>query len=171
MSTVYFPGTRTPAEWREAARGGHKAAADSFDRCDTDGFASQAASTLMGRLYDLCAEVAENGGMSTFTGLADLDGNLLNAREVETRYGWAWVINHADGSVSWFNESQAKNGAKRQAANARKGYKLVDCRVPAVVMMGGGGTGMAGMFSCYPITRPQRDAEWVVIGEQAYEDR
>lgn len=170
MSNVYFPATRTPAEWRAMSGQGRKTAAESFERCDTDGFASQAANGLMAQLYDLCAEIAENGGCDTFRGLADLDGNLLDAKEVETRYGWAWVITHADGSVSWFNESEAKNGERRRAANARKGYMLVDCMVPAVVMMGGGGNGMAGMFSCRPITRPMRGESWTVLGEIKYEN-
>lgn len=171
MSNVYFPATKTATEWREMARGGRKAAVDSFDRCDTDGFASQAANGLMASLYELCAEVAENEGHWTFQGVADLDGNLLDAKEVEGRFGWVWLIRNADGSVSWFNESEAKNGERRKAANARKGYTFVDCMVPAVVMMGGGGTGMAGMFSCHPIVRPMNDAEWTVLTEIKYEDR
>jgi hypothetical protein len=171
MSNIYFPATKTPAEWREMARGGRKLAVDSFDRCDTDGFASQAANGLMARLYELCAEIAENGGHDTFTGVTDLDGNLLDAKEVEGRFGWVWLIRNPDGTVAWFNESEARNGERRRMANARKGYKLVECMVPAVVMMGGGGTGMAGMFSCTPITRPMNGEAWTVLSEIKYEDR
>jgi len=170
MSTVYFPATKTANEWRELAKVDRKRSHDSFERCDTDGFLSQWANDTMAQLYETCADVADNDGHWTFTGLADLDGNLLDAREVETRYGWAWVITTKDGETKWFNPSEARNGERRRTANARKGYMLVDCMVPAVVMMGGSGKGLAGAMSVRPIIRPMRGEVWTVLGEQAYED-
>lgn len=53
--------------------------------------------------------------------LYDLEGNLLNARHVETRFGWAWAITNADGSTTWFNESQAKSCTTYRRNNAKKG--------------------------------------------------
>ena len=114
----------------------------------------------MASLYDTCAEVAERGGVWTFLQLADLDGNPLDAKEVQTRYGYSWMITHADGKVSWFSESQASNGARRAAANARKGYKFLDVEMEAVVITTGNGGRVA----------PKRGADVRIIGDAPSED-
>jgi hypothetical protein len=163
MAKVYFPADRSPAEWRALATQGRKRSAESFERCDTDGFRSQWANDVMARLYDFLAEVAEAGNVRTFRALADLDGNLLNAREVQTPYGYAWAITNADGSTSWFNESQAKSGARRVAAHAKKGYKFVDYTSEAVVMLSDG-------MMPHPYAVPRRDAVKTVTGDSVEED-
>jgi hypothetical protein len=117
----------------------------------------------MARLYDFLAEVAESGNVRTFRGLADLDGNLLDAREVQTRFGWAWAITNADGSTSWFNESQAKSGARRIATHAKKGYKFVDYTCEAVVMLSDG-------MQPHPFAVPRKGAVKTVTGDSTEED-
>jgi hypothetical protein len=127
-----FPADHTPAEWREMATKARQQSADSFQRCDTDGFLSQWASDQMATRYDRLADIAANGGKSDFQALTDLEGNLMDARYIETRYGWSWAITTQGGTV-WFNESQARNGARRRAAHERKGYRIVTVRCPAVM--------------------------------------
>src|SRR5690606_26317917 len=58
-------------ELREMARGRDREAADSFDRCDTDGALSQWASGINAQKYRLQADIAENGGMWEFPALFD----------------------------------------------------------------------------------------------------
>jgi hypothetical protein len=117
----------------------------------------------MARLYDFLATVAESGNVRTFRGLADLDGNLLDAREVQTRFGWAWAVTNADGSTTWFNESQAKSGERRRTAHAKKGFKFVDFTCEAVVMLSDG-------MQPHPYAVPRRDAVRTVTGDHTEED-
>ena len=158
-ASIYFPKSRTAAEWREMAQECHRRSAESFDRCDTDGFLSQGAADAMALLYRLCAEIAGNGGKATFVRLSDLNGNLLDAKECKTRFGYSWRIVNADGSVSWFSESNAKNGERRRKFAASKGYMLVNIETEAVVFPAGWSGGYAA---------PARDAEVAVIGEIEY---
>lgn len=148
MGTVYFPMDHTADEWKAKARECYQRSAESFERCDTDGFLSQWASDVTGRLYDQCAEVAANGGLWTFTVLADADGNVIEgARNVKTRYGWAWVT--PDGV--WFNPSRAEDEAVALARNLAKGFRLVQVKREAVVTMGEGGP-----LGCYPVVLQKR---------------
>lgn len=121
---------------------------ESFDRSDTDGFLSQWANAVAGRLYDQLAEVAEAGGVWTFTVLANAAGTVIEgAREVQTRYGWAWVT--PDGQ--WFNPSRARDETQAEARNLAKGFRLVQVERPAVVTMAEGGP-----WGCYPVVLPKR---------------
>ena len=161
MSNLLFPTDHTPDEWRKLENDCYRRSAESFERCDTDGFLSQGASDAMARAYRLCAELAKNGGRSEFVGLGRLnsDGSatLTDARYVRTRYGYSWVLDTKNGTV-WFRESEAKNPTKRRATDARKGYVLVRYESEAVVFTGWN-----------PEVAPKRDAERVLIGE-AYDD-
>ena len=99
------PDNMTAAQHTAAAHQADQEAQDSFDRCDTDGFLSQWASGMTGRLHRAKAEIAEQGGKAEFPALFDLAGNLVAAKLVETRYGMSWGIlpdDSPDGSfVSW----------------------------------------------------------------------
>jgi hypothetical protein len=144
MGNVYFPESKTPAEWRALAQGSDQAERESFERSDTDGYLSQWAHTVTGRLYRLCAEVAEHGGKWTFQLLADVDGNVIEgAREVKTRYGWSWVTPQGH----WFNPSHHSDDEKRRQANLRKGFQFVERELPAVVVMQADG----GPWGCSPV--------------------
>ena len=74
-------------------------------------------------------DYVSNKGYGYDYSLADLDGNIVNSRIVDGKYGEAWVINKDDGSVEWVNVSTASSVAKRQAHYNKKGYQLVLCEV------------------------------------------
>lgn len=167
----------TAAEFRQKAQAAAVEAEASFQRCDTDGFASQAASQLMSRQHALSADIAENGGMWEFDALFDLDGNLVAAKKVDTRFGPAWAMLSSDDPSSsftgrFFNESEAQSEKVRVRNNARKGFYVGRVKAPAVARMGGGGRGFAGMATCYPyVARADggfsRDVEVIDNGQQA----
>ncbi len=90
----------TVAELKAEAAECYTRAAESFERCDTDGFLSQWANGLTGRLCDRQAEIAANGGMAEFWGLYDLDGNRLAAKMIDGRYGTCWAICDAKGKFT-----------------------------------------------------------------------
>lgn len=123
------------AELRETARGNDREAAESFDRCDTDGALSQWASGITAQKYRLRADVAENGGMWPFPALFDLEGHLVPAREVYGQYGTFWSLLDPEGNRTGqtFNESQAQNEKIRLRNDARKGYYVGTVLAPAYV--------------------------------------
>src|SRR6476661_4026520 len=131
----------TADEHRAAAQAADQAAYDSFERCDTDGFLSQWASGLNAQKHRLQAEIEDNGGKWEFPALFDLDGNLVPAKLISTRYGMSWALldpaNPEGSFLGFFNDSQAAKGARRLATDRRKGYTIGTVRVPAVADMHG----------------------------------
>lgn len=121
MSTQNTFQGKTAAEWRAMAVSNRQRSAESFERCDTDGFLSQWAGDQMAARYEQCATIAEDGGMEC-TAIFDLEGNWIDARLVDTQYGLSWVHEDENGNTKWFNESQARNEKTRIANNAKKGY-------------------------------------------------
>ena len=61
--------------------------------------------------------------------LTDLEGNIVNSKIVDGRYGKVWVINKDDGSVEWVNVSTASTFTKEQAHYRKKGYQIALCTV------------------------------------------
>lgn len=72
------------------------------------------------------ANLARNQGLDWEYGLLDLDGNVLDAKMVDGKYGTVWCVQVAEGQVEWVNVSQAKDVAKRQAFYRGKGYQLAN---------------------------------------------
>lgn len=107
----------TAAEHRAKARQHDQDAADSFDRCDTDGFVSQACSGLNAQLERARAALAEAGGVASFWRYTatDLEGNALECRGAQTRFGFKLVC-ELNGREVWIDPS-----AKRPATNRAKG--------------------------------------------------
>lgn len=162
MSTnVVFPTDHTPEEWRELARESWRRRNESWERSDTDGFLSQWANEQLASHYEDVAQVAEAGGKFDFTALTDLDGNWIDARYVETRYGWSWVWDDADGTTHWFRESSARSGERRRKYAESKGVRVVLKRQDAVYVWGSGpGSGW----------QPKQGTTGEHAGEIAYPD-
>ncbi len=146
------------ASLREAARQSRIRSLESFERCDTDGCVSQWAADSMARLYDVQAEILENGGVAEFPALFDIDGNMLDAREVQTRYGWAWAVTTLDGGTAWFNPSHAQDETRRIATNRRKGYYVGRISAPAWAANSGRGVSITPV-----VFRSDKDGDVTVI--------
>lgn len=142
---------KTPKEYREQAARHEQDAVDSFERSDTDGFVSQWASGVCAREDRLKAAVAENGGRWRFPALFTLDGELVAAKAVETRFGFAFGILESDDPrsrfVSWFNPSEARSSDRQWTNDGKKGYRVGYVLAPARVELKGSGTGLAGALS------------------------
>jgi len=104
---------------RASAAQHEKDAADSFDRCDTDGFVSQACSGLNAQLDRAKADIAEADGQWTFerTVLVEIASGkvVTDARVVRTRYGMKYRIDRTD---EWLPYHPA-----RESTLAKKGYR------------------------------------------------
>jgi hypothetical protein len=152
---------RTAAEWREASAANYRAREESWDRSDTDGFLSQWASGLTGRLNEAKAELAENDGTTETRALFNLDGTIASVHNGWGKYGEWWLLNDeaaARFGKKFFSPSKANTAEKRYNADKKRGFTTGTVRVKGYAEVAGGGTGMSGAASCYVATRP-------VIGE------
>lgn len=139
---------KTADQWRAMAAKARGQSQASFERSDTDGALSQFASDSAARRYDMCATLAEQDGTWEFKALFTLTGALVpDAVWIKTNQDrWVWRIGRGQ-AVAWFNESQAKSGARRRANDAAKGYQLGTIRATAYVGTSGSGRGLSGMLS------------------------
>lgn len=112
--------TKTAAEYNAEAAQHDQNAADSFERCDTDGFLSQWASGINAQVARANAKIAEAGGIATFSRLrlVTLDGQETDARKVRTKYGTKWRLDSAD---QWLAYEPA-----RESTLAKHGYKEIE---------------------------------------------
>lgn len=140
--------TKTAEEYRKMAQGNVMASSESFERCDTDGFLSQWGHDQMARVYEALAGLAENGGKSTFVYLADLNGNLVNAKVIPSKFsGSCWMLldenNKATGEFAPWKPARKNTLAKR-------GYQEIEVEREAVIMTEGNGGYSINVFS-YPV--------------------
>lgn len=87
---------RTPEELRRLADEQVQNAVDSWERSDTDGYLSQLVAQLNAEKYRIEADLLEKGNRHEFDALFDLDGNIVNARIVNTKYGVRWMLFNND---------------------------------------------------------------------------
>ena len=141
--------TLTTADALRAEAARHEQnAADSFDRCDTDGFVSQWASGLNARVARLQATIVENGGTAEFPALLDLDGNLVPAKLINGRFGMVWGLLASDDPQSEIT-SWVSAFPKRESTMRNKGFAEGHVRVKAKALVKGGGKGLAGAANCF----------------------
>lgn len=168
MTTVSTPQTTTSYQWdyslstweneracnahdaatlREQAAQHERNAAESFDRCDTDGFVSQWASGINAQVARASAQIAEDGGVARFerTLLQTLEGEAVDFRVVETRYGTRYRV---DATDEWLPYHPA-----RESTLAKYGYREVDEEViapaKATTAAPRGARGLSGACSVY----------------------
>ena len=76
---------------RAEAAEGYQRAAESFERCDTDGWLSQWCHTLMADLRSRQADLIDAGKQARFIGLY-LGDRRVAAKLVKTKYGGCWRL-------------------------------------------------------------------------------
>lgn len=131
----------SPETLRAEAAQHERDAYESFERCDTDGFLSQWASGLSASQKRLQAEITEQGDSYEFPALFDLDGEIVPAKLLPTRYGIAWAI-----FASWDALNAHRSPIERwvtafpvrESTMTRKGYYEGSVRAPARAELRGG---------------------------------
>ena len=107
---------------RQHARELNEAAAESWERSDTDGFMSQWASGLGAQKARMEADLLEQGGVTEFGGIwYDADGNLVPARIITTRWGakiakfnsWDECLSNHGEVAMWYTFRGAKKAGLR----------------------------------------------------------
>ena len=140
-------------------------AAESFDRCDTDGFLSQWVDGIEANRLRLAADIADNGGTSEFPALFTLDGQYVPARRCESeKYGWSdyWMVldenGRATGTFLTYHPT-------RRSTLAKKGYVEGVVREPAKAIITGKGTGLSGSAwaAVVPVNQPWETCERTTV--------
>ena len=111
------------ASLRAQAAAADQRVADSIQNSDTDGFVSQWAGGLTAREYRLQAEIVEAGGVATFFTeyLKDLaTGEKAQAKQIKTKYGWAWAFMDETGEFT----GQFISAGIKDSTMAKKGYAV-----------------------------------------------
>ena len=141
-------------DYRLLARLAEERRAESFERCDTDGFLSQFALSVQANEYRKWADLAENNYQDYFETLADMEGNLVPCRKIETKFGLSY------GVYATFEDAQNCGNiikwvgmGKRAAKN--KGYKIVTVSAEATVVFGGGYTPRVYTVPVNPVHKPE----------------
>lgn len=139
---------KTAAEWEQEASESNRRAQESWERSDTDGFLSQAASDAMARLYHLNARIAADGGTAEFPAVFDLKGNLIQMHTREGQYGDYYLnMNSAiNGAPRFIRPSEARKGARRIAADEKKGFRVGTTRAVPGTKLYGKYTWSAGVY-------------------------
>jgi hypothetical protein len=140
---------------REQAARHDQDAADSFERCDTDGFVSQWASGINARQKRTQATIEEAGGVATFGRyyLTDLDGERVPAKLIEGRFGPCWALLDEDDQFT--GEFIGAHPA-RESTLERKGYREAEEEfvAEATADLKGSGRGLSGAATVTVIVRP-----------------
>jgi hypothetical protein len=152
----------TPAQLAEieeleaSARCNIQSAADSFDRCDTDGFLSQWADGITADLKRHQADLLRDGGYAQFPVLCDADGNVVADR----------IYTFTNQFADWTTVERWKLPAELEAKHSRRwvpvagysGKSRVQKQIglheesrwfPAYAKITGSGTGLSGCASAY----------------------
>mgnify|MGYP003140538319 CR=1 FL=1 len=138
----------TATQHRKNAARHLKAEADSFDRCDTDGFVTQWSHGIGASLELTRAKIKEAGGVAEFPGLFEGD-RRVKAKQVRTKFGAAWVLHEDEvdliarrGKV--FLPFGAKSRILRELG-LRQGSELA----PAWADLAGEGTGFGSLHTVH----------------------
>lgn len=142
------------ADEREAAAAAKRAEAvlhlreeaESFERCDTDGFLSQWASGVSATVREAEARLIEQDGLTETRALFDLNGNLASTHVFYKKnpYGYgeieSWRMNDefvANGGKRFITLSNANKGETRYRNNEKKGVRVGTIRVRGYVKVRG----------------------------------
>jgi hypothetical protein len=150
----------TATDLRAEAAAAHQRSADSFDRCDTDGFLSQWALDLTGRKLSAEADLLDAGGLVEVPALFDLDGNVASTHLHHGQYGYSWVLDDAHANAAgrrFINRPTALKSARRRATLRGKGFTEGTVSVRGYVTITGSGTGLSGCASARVATLPVVD--------------
>ena len=106
----------------ERVRENQRSRAERIANCeveDTDCYMSIMSDRAALDVYERQLEILEDGGYAWFDEYATLDGELVDARWVETRYGVKLVADMPNGETVWTTATTDKGLAKRGLRKVR----------------------------------------------------
>lgn len=105
---------KTAEVYRQMAADCRSRRAESFERCDTDGFLSQWASDYNARKFDLCADLVENDYLTEFSGLY-FGEERIPAKVIDGKFGQSWLLR--EDAAERFGRKYIPCGTGRIAKN------------------------------------------------------
>lgn len=124
--SIWYRDDVSPQEWEahavECEKNARAVELDKQRILDDDGYAFY--HDGMYREHSREARLARNHGVDYELSLLDLEGNVLDAKIVDGKYGSVWRVLNSDGSVSWVNVSVANSYKKQQKFYQGKGVQL-----------------------------------------------
>ena len=127
-------------EFRTQAAAHVREAAESFDRCDTDGFLSQWAHGINANLLNAKADIAENGGKAKFVGLYH-GTERIAAKVIDGKFGTVWMLR--DDAAAKFGRKFVPVG---RTSKVQKSLGMCERpeTAPAIATILGSGHGLSG---------------------------
>jgi hypothetical protein len=143
---------------RAMAAASRKAAHDSFERCDTDGFLSQCALDITARQFERQAHIAEAGGLAEFTGLYQGERRVAARLVPGFRGRSTWLLR--DDEAERFGRRFVPFAAGR-SSRVQKALGLAERAemAPAIACLAGSGTGLSGCASAF-VSVKRTGCEW-----------
>ena len=136
----------TATDFRKTAATLETRAAESFERCDTDGFLSQWGNDITARLNRVKADITDEGKTAIFTGLFEGD-RRVKAKMITTKFGTAWLLDDEETALIEQRGKKFLPCNKNSRILKGLGLRMADERAPAWACLGGEGTGLAGCAS------------------------
>lgn len=115
--------------------------AESFERCDTDGFLTQWADGISSHKEQIASTILSHGGLDFFPGLYTMDGQRVRARMRDGEFGTYWQCEDEHGRATgvFFPDSRGPN-----TRLAKAGLIVVAEWVPAEACVRSVGHGLSG---------------------------
>ena len=127
-NSIWYREGVSPQEWEahavECDKNAREVEQDKQRILDNDGYAFYHGQMMNEHFRE--ARLARNHGVDYEVSLLDLEGNVVDSKIVDGKYGKVWRVNNPDGSVSWVNVSVANSYGKQQKFYESKGYKLAN---------------------------------------------
>jgi hypothetical protein len=147
----------TADEYRKLAADSRRRSAESFERCDTDGFVSQFCADRQANLYEVLADLAEAGWVCEFSCLRNTDEEIVPAKLITGRYGPCWALCDEVGQftgefVKWDSpKALAKKGLHESKETRPATAKIVASK---------SARGFSGLASTYVAVVPDDGRRW-----------
>jgi hypothetical protein len=141
----------TSAALRESAAAKDQQAADSWERCDTDGFVSQWANNINASLDRRKADLIDEGKLARFKGLYDGD-RRVKAKQIETKFGFAWLLHDDEADLIARRGKKFLPTGKRSRILKKLGLSERTELAPAWACLTGSGSGLSGCASVHVAT-------------------
>lgn len=126
--SIWYRENVTPEEWEnhavECEKSMREIEKDRQRILDEDGYAFYHQQMMDNKQAE--ARLARNHGVDFECGLVDLEGNLVDAKIVDGKYGKVWCVQVGGGQVNWVNVSTASTTEKEQKFYRSKGYQIAN---------------------------------------------
>ena len=145
----------------EAAEAAHSAA-ESFERCDTDGCLSQWADRITATLKNTQADLLDAGGVAEFPGLFEGE-RRVEAKLIEGKFGPVWlVLGQQDEDRFGRFVPYGRRSRKQKTLGLHEAKETAS----AAAKIAGEGRGLAGAANCR-VTVFRTDGGWPEEGGAA----